>query len=102
MSRTAEKPKAMPGRENGLTPYYPVVPEVIGMAYRIKELHDSYGVRSIGCNGQLGVQLSERAFFDLFSPEGHDGETYAPYDHYSVVVHGVTFYCLVERKSRGR
>ncbi len=86
-----------PDWSNCQEPVDPVIPELIEMVYKIKELNKTAGVLDIGSNGYLRVQLGDEKFFELFSFGSCDDERHPEYDEYSATVQGVKFFCLVEK-----
>jgi hypothetical protein len=101
------QPQNTPDFGNCQEPVDPVIPELIAINRRLKELFESHDILSAGTCGEAKVQLygKSASFFNLFSI-GEYEEVFTStngfiqkQDRYSTTVQGVEFFCLVEKES---
>jgi hypothetical protein len=89
-----------PDYGNCQEPVDPVIPELIAISNRLKELETSgilHYLQFKSYTGEPQVYLKEDAFFKLFSFGEYGPHECGVYDQASTTVDGVEFFCLVEK-----
>ena len=84
-------------------PVNPVIPELIAISNRLKELVDGEALHYIRFDTYTGapeVYLQDDAFFNLFNFGEYGPHPCGVYDQVSITLQGVKFFCLVENGGR--
>jgi len=82
-------------------PVDPVVPELIAISNRLKELEADGTLHYLQFKtytGEPQVYLREDAFFKLFSFGEYGPHECGAYDKVSTTIEGIEFFCLVEKE----